>query len=63
MSDHLPHLLVLISYQINGQQKPTKYIIKDKQDEASLLSFYNEIDISPRNTNLPNELITDPNVT
>ena len=37
--------------------------MKEKHDEASLLSFYNEIEISLRNTNFPNELTTDPNVT
>ena len=44
--------------------------MKEKQDEASLLSLYNEIEISLRNTNsnsqlknFPNELATDPNVT
>ena len=37
--------------------------MKEKQDEGSLLSFYNEIEISLRNTNFPNELTTDPNVT
>ena len=37
--------------------------MKEKQDEASLMSFYNEIEISIRNTNFPNELTTDPNVT
>ena len=38
-------------------------MIKDKQDEESLLSFYNEIEISLRNTHFSNELTTDTNVT
>ena len=60
MSDHMPHLTCLdIS---SNQQKPPKYIIKEKH-EASLVSFYNEIEISLRNTHFPNELTTDPNVT
>ena len=37
--------------------------MKEKQDEASPLWFYNEIEISLRNINFPNELTTDPNVT
>ena len=37
--------------------------MKEKHDEASLLSFYTEIEISLRNTNFPNELTTYPNVT
>ena len=37
--------------------------MKDKQHGASLLSFYNEIEISLRNTNFSNELTTDSNVT
>ena len=37
--------------------------MKDKQDETSPLSFYNETEISLRNTNFPNELTTDLNVT
>ena len=37
--------------------------MKEKHDEASLLSFYNEIESSLRNTHFPNELTTDPNVT
>ena len=37
--------------------------MKEKQDEAALLPYYNEIDISLRNTNFPNELTADPNVT
>ena len=61
MSDHLPHFTCLDI--LSNQQKPPKYIMKEKQDEASLLSFYNEIEISLTNTNFPNELTTDPNVT
>ena len=37
--------------------------MKEKHDEASLLSFYNEIESSLRNIHFPNELTTDPNVT
>ena len=61
MSDHLLHFTCLDI--LPNQQKPPKYIMKEKQDEASLLSFYNEIEVSLRNTNFPNELTTDPNVT
>ena len=61
MSDHLPHFTGLDIK--SNQQKPPKYIIKEKHDEASLLSFYNEIEISLRNTHFPNELTTDSNVT
>ena len=61
MSDHLPHFTCLGI--LSNQQKPPKYIMKQKQDEASLLSFYNEIEISPRNTSFPNELTADRNVT
>ena len=61
MSDHLPHFTCLDI--LSNQQKPPKYIIKEKHDEASLLSFYNEIESSLRNTHFPNELTTDPNVT
>ena len=61
MSDHLPHFTCLDI--LSNQQKPPKYIIKEKNDEASLLSFYNEIQISLRNTHFPNKLTTDPNVT
>ena len=61
MSDHLPHFTCLDI--MSNQQKPPKYIMKEKQDEASLLSSYNEIETSLRNTNFPNELTTDPNVT
>ena len=61
MSDHLPHFTCLDI--LSNQQKPPKYIIKGKHDEASLLSFYNEIESSLRNTHFPNELTTDPNVT
>ena len=61
MSDHLPHFTCLDI--LSNQQKPSKYIIKEKHDETSLLSFNNEIDISLRNTHFPNELTTDPNVT
>ena len=61
MSDYLPHFTCLDI--LSNQQKPPKYIIKEKHDEASLLSLYNEIEISLRNTHFPNELTTDPNVT
>ena len=61
MSDHPPHFTCLDI--LSNQQKPPKYIIKEKHDEASLLSFYNEIESSLRNTHFPNELTTDPNVT
>ena len=61
MSDHLPHFTCLDI--LSNHQKPPKYIIKEKHDEASLLSFYNEIESSLRNTHFPNELTTDPNVT
>ena len=61
MSDHLPHFTCLDI--LSNQLKPPKYIIKEKHDEASLLSFYNEIDSSLRNTHFPNELTTDPNLT
>ena len=43
MSDHVPHFTCLDI--LSNQQKPPKYVIKEKQDEASLLSFYNEIEI------------------
>ena len=49
--DHLPHLTYLDI--LSNQQKTPKYIIKKKQDEASLLSFSNEIKISLRNTHFP----------
>ena len=42
MSDHLPHFTCLDI--LSNQQKPPKYIIKEKHDEAPLLSFYNEIE-------------------
>ena len=58
MSDHQPHFTCLDI--LSNQQKPPRYIIKEKYDEASLLSFYNEIEISLRNTHFPNELTTDP---
>ena len=61
MSDHLSHFTCLDI--LSNQQKTPKYIIKEKHDEASLLSFYNEIESSLRNTHFPNELTTDPNVT
>ena len=61
MSDHLQHFTCLDI--LSNQQKPPKYIIKEKHDEASLLSFYNEIESSLRNAHFPNELTTDPNVT
>ena len=61
ISDHLTHFTCLDI--LSNQQKPPKYIIKEKQVEASLLSFYNEIESSLRNTHFPNELTTDPNVT
>ena len=61
MSDHLQHFTCLDI--LSNQRKPPKYIMKEKQDEVSLLSFYNEIEISIRNTNFSNELTTDPNVT
>ena len=61
MSDHLPHFTCLDI--LSNQQKPPKYIIKEKHDEASLRSFYNEIESSLRNIHFPNELTTDPNVT
>ena len=61
MSDHLPHFTCFDI--LSNEQKPPKYIMKEKQDEASLLSFYNEIENSLRNTNFPNELTTGPNVT
>ena len=47
MSDHLPHFTCLDI--LSNQQKPPKYIIKEKHDEASLRSFYNEIESSLRN--------------
>ena len=61
MSDHLSHFTCLGI--LSNQQKPPKYIIKEKHDEASLRSFYNEIESSLRNTHFPNDLTTDPNVT
>ena len=61
MSEHLQHFTCLDI--LSNQQKPPKYIIKEKHDEASLLSFYNEIESSLRNAHFPNELTTDPNVT
>ena len=36
-------------------------MIKEKQDEAYLLLFYNDIEISLRNINFPNPLTIDPN--
>ena len=56
LSDHLPHFTCLDI--LPNQQKPPKYITKEKHDEASILSFYNEIEISLRNTHFPNELTT-----
>ena len=38
-------------------------MIKEKQDWAFLMSFYNEIDNSLRNTHFPKDLTTHPNVT
>ena len=61
MSDHLPQFTCLDI--LSNQQKPPKYMIKGKREEASLLSFYNKIEISLRNTHFPNELTIDPNVT
>ena len=61
MSEHLPHFTCLDI--LSNRRKPPKDIMKEKQNEASLLSFYNEIEISIRNTNFPNEITTDPNVT
>ena len=61
MSDHLPHFTGLDI--LTNHLKLPKYIIKEKQDEASLLSFHNKIEIYLRNTHFPNELTTDPNVT
>ena len=62
MSDHLPYFTCLDI--LSNQQKPLKYIIKEKKhDEASLISFYNEIEISLRIIHFPNELTTDPNMT
>ena len=60
MSDHLPYLTC--RYILPNQQKPPKYMIKEKHNEAHLLSFYNEIEISLINTHFPNELTTGPNV-
>ena len=60
-SDHLPHFTCLAV--LSNQQKPPKYIINEKQDEDSLLSFYNGIEIFLINTNFPNEISTDPNIT
>ena len=37
-------------------------MIKEKQNETSLLSFYKKIEIC-QNTPFPNEVTTDPNVT
>ena len=48
---------------LSNQQKSPKYIIKEKHDEASRLSFCDEIESSLRNTHFPNELTTHPNVT
>ena len=61
MSDHLPHFTCLDI--VSNQQKPPMYMMKYNQAEASLLSFYNEIEIYLRNTHFPDELTTDPNVT
>ena len=61
MSVHLPHFTCLDI--LSNQQKRPKYIIKEKYDGASLLSFYNEIESYLRNTHFPNELTTYPNVT
>ena len=61
MSDHIPHFTCLDI--LSNQQKPPKYMIKEKHDEASLLSFYNAIEISLRNIHFPNELTTDQNMT
>ena len=61
MSDHLPHLTCLDI--LSNQQKPPKYIIKEKHDKASLLSLYNEIENSLMNTHFPNAPTTVPNVT
>ena len=61
MSDHLPNCTCLDI--LSNQQETTKFIIKEKHDGVSLLLFYNEIEISLRNTHFPNELTTDPIVT
>ena len=53
MSDHLPHFTCLST-------KTHKYITEEKQ--VSLLSFYNEIGISIKNFNFPNELTADQNM-
>ena len=60
MSYHLPHFTCFDI--LSNQQKLPKYMIKEKQDEPSLLSFYNEMEISLINTHFSNELTTDPNV-
>ena len=61
MSDHLPHFTCLDI--LSNQQKPPKYIIQEKHDEASLLSFYNEIESYLINTHFSSELTADQNVT
>ena len=61
MSDHLPHFTCLDI--LSNQEKPPKYITIEKHDEVSLLSFYNEIEISLRNTHFRDELTTYPYVT
>ena len=61
MSDHLPHFTYLDI--LSNQQKPPKYITIEKHEEASLLSFYNEIEISLRNTHFRDELTTYSYVT
>ena len=38
-------------------------MIKENQDKASLVSFYNEIENYLKNTHVPIDLTTDPNVT
>ena len=51
MSDNLPHFTCLDI--LSNQQKTPKYVIKEKYDDASLLSFYNEIQSSLGNTDDP----------
>ena len=43
ISEHIPHFIGLDV--LSNHQKPPQYMIKDKQDDTYLMSFYNETEI------------------
>ena len=61
ISDHLPHSTCLDI--ISKAKKKKIYTMKNKKDDASIKSFYEEVESSLRNIQFPNELTTDPNIT